>query len=357
LALAIERNPRLSGLHEERAEILWTQRKLTEAVKALRLELAANPAAFQSNLRSGQYLLQDRKPAEALPHLRIAASYQRYPEAHQLLAYALEQLGKPGEAQAVITSGLRRFQNHAGLMAMLRPSVKPLPYPVDPPPLQATPSLADLRRRPSGDESVFWLHQIYSERAGELAGRLEAVAPESARLAQLKGLNSEYIDDYVGAERYYREALGKAPRTTGLRFALGHALRLQGKDEEAEAELAREVQNHLTLFERGLIRSNQGDGGGAIHFLEAALKLAPSFSAVQTELAKAYLQTGIAAKAVPILKDVLRREPAHTSAHYLLGRAYRSLNQPDLAQQELEIHRKLMEQTPLRKRGMHDRHN
>jgi predicted Zn-dependent protease len=254
----------------------------------------------------------------------------------------LEQLGKQGEAQAVVAEGLSLFPNHPGLIEMRRPSVKLLAYRIDSQP-PASPSLADLRRRPATDESVFRLHQIYSERASELADRLEEVAPESARLAQLKGLNAEYIEDNIGAEQHYRNALRRAPQTTGLRFALGHVLRIQGKDEEAEAELAREVQNHLTLYERGLIRCTQGDFAGAVPFLERCVKLAPGFFAAQTELAKAYLQTGAAVKAVPLLKNVIHHQPEHPSAHFLLGRAYRLLNKPGLAQQELDLHRTLMD--------------
>jgi Tfp pilus assembly protein PilF len=350
LDLALQRNPRLRGLLEERAEILWMQRKFPEAVKSFQAELALNPAAFQANLRYGQYLLQERKLTEALVYLRVAAGHHRYPEAHQLLAYALQQLGRQGEAQAVIADGLQLFPGYLGLTEMQRSSEKPVPYRVDRPPA-ASPALANLRRQPSSDESVFWLHQIYSDRAVELTDRLEEVAPESARLAQLKGLNAEYIEDYSGAEHHYRDAVRRAPQTIGLRFALGHVLRIQGKDEEAEAELAREMQNHLTLYERGLIRSKQADFEGAVPLLEGAVKLSPSFVQAQTELAKAYLQTGGAVKAVPILKSVIQRQPEHPSAHFLLGRAYRSLDQPDLAQRELELHRRLMERTRSAKRG------
>ncbi len=346
LDLAIQSNPRLAGLHEEKAEILWRRQDLEAAVRALQAELAIAPGAFQANLRYGQYLLQQRQPAQALSHLRIAAAYWRYPEAHQLLAYALEQLGRAAESQGVVTAALRRFPDHDGLPAMLRPSIPPAPYRLGTPAPAATPSLAELRRRPPSDESAFWLQRIYSERAAALAERLAEAAPDSARLAQLEGLNCEYIEDYACAERHYRDALRKSPQTAGLRFALGHALRLLGRDEDAEAELAREVQSHLTLFERALIRVKQGQTAEAIPMFEETAALAPLFFPVRTELAKAYLQAGQAAKAVPLLKEVVSREPGHRSAHYLLGRAYRALNQPVLAQRELEVHRKLMEQSP-----------
>ena len=91
LDLALQNNPGLAGLNEERAEILWAQQRREEAVAAARAELKLNANAFLSNLRLGQYLLRRLQPQEALGPLRVAVRYRRYPEAHQLLAYAYEQ--------------------------------------------------------------------------------------------------------------------------------------------------------------------------------------------------------------------------------------------------------------------------
>ena len=173
--------------------------------------------------------------------------------------------------------------------------------------------------------------------------RLERVAPQSARLAQAKGLSAEYDEDYEKAEEFYREALQRSPETAGLHFSLGHVLRQQGKDEEAAAELERDVQNHLALFERALIRVKSGEFRAAIPLLEGTLRLSPQFSDAKTELAKCYLQTDQSAKAVPLLESVIARRQDHPTAHFLLSRAYRALDQPALAQRELDIHRKLIQ--------------
>src|SRR5262249_4351281 len=156
------------------------------------------------------------------------------------LAYALELLGRGGEAQSVIRSGLAAFPDQAGLREMLKPAVAPVPFSEDPPLPESVPALARLRAMPASDEHLFWLHKIYTDRASHFFTRLQQVAPDSARVAQAKGLNAEYAEDYAAAEAFYRQALQKAPQTAGLHFALGHVMRLQGKDDEAEAELAQE---------------------------------------------------------------------------------------------------------------------
>jgi tetratricopeptide (TPR) repeat protein len=289
-----------------------------------------------------------------VPNLRTAVRYHRYPEAHQLLAYALNQLDKTAEAQAVIQSGLEVFPNDPGLMEMRKPDPKPANYSEGSPLRESTPLLAHIRTLRQTDERLFWLNKIYTERAAELFDRLEQIAPDSARDMQAKGLNAEYAEDYATAEAYYRQALLKAPQIVGLHFSLGHVLRMEGKDDEAEAELRRDFQNHLTYYERGLIRNKKGQYAEAVRLLQNAVQLQPSFTAAQTELAKAYLQTAQPAKAVPLLESVLTRQSNHPTAHFLLSRAFRNLNQPDLAERELDLHRKLLQQERSTARVRHE---
>ena len=343
LDLALQNNPALAGVNEERAEILWAQQRTEEAVAAARAELKLNATAFLSNLRLGQYLLMRRQAREARGPLLVAVRYRRYPEAHQLLAYAYEQMGKTAESQGVVRAGLEVFEGHAGLLEMRKPETRAVAFAAGPELTEKPPALAALRAASTSDDSLFWLNELYGERAGDLMNRLERVAPQSARLAQAKGLSAEYDEDYAKAEEFYREALRRSPETAGLHFSLGHVLRQQGKDEEAAAELERDVQNHLALFERALIHVKGGEFRAAIPLLEGAVRLSPQFSDAKTELAKCYLQTDQSAKAVPLLESVISRRQDHPTAHFLLSRAYRALHQPALAQRELDVHRKLIQ--------------
>ncbi len=343
LDLALQSKPALTGVNEERVEILWAQERTDEAAEAARAELKLNANSFLSNLRLGHYLLTRRQPQEALGPLRVAVRYRRYPEAHQLLAYAYERLGKPAESQGVIQSGLEVFGGHAGLLEMQKPAASAVAFAAGPELTDKPPSLVALRAASNTDESLFWLNKLYGERTGDLMNRLQRVAPQSARLSQAKGLSAEYDEDYVKAEEFYREALRRSPEMGGVRFCLGHVLRLQGKDEEAAAELERDVQNHLALFERALIRVKGGEFREAIPLLEQTVKLSPQFTDAKTELAKCYLQMDQSAKAVPLLESVISRRQDHPTAHFLLSRAYRALHRPALAQRELDIHRKLIQ--------------
>ncbi len=340
LDLALQNNPALQGVNEDKVEILWGLQRTEEAAAAARAELALNANAFLANLRLGQYLLMQRQPREALGPLRLAVRFRRYPEAHQLLAYAYEKLGRQADSQGVVRAGLEVFPGHRGLFEMQKPDIVPEPFAAGPALTDQQPGRVALRTAWNTDESLFWLNKLYGERAAGLMNRLEQVAPQSARLAQAQGLSAEYDEDYAKAEQSYREALRRSHGMAGLHFCLGHVLRLQGRDEEAAAELERDVQNHLALFERALIRVKAGECQEAVPLFERTLKLAPQFADAQTELAKCFLQTSQPTKAVPLLESVISRRPDHPTAHFLLSRAYRALNQPALAQRELDIHRK-----------------
>ena len=343
LRLAMERGARVAGLHQEAAEILWRQEKRAQAAAEWKAELGIAPLAFGANLRYGQYLLGVSEAAKALPHLVTAARYRRYPEAHQLLAHALRQLSRGGEARAVVEDGLAAFPRHEGLAEMLAGAATK-PFPLVPIGDGAGPSVAALRARTGTDEhALFRLHEIYTERAEEWFAKLEKLAPGSARVSQAKALNAEYADDFAAAETLYREALKQAaPRTPGLRFSLGHVLRMGGKLEEADRELAAEIEldagHHLAWFERGLVRMEQGAAAAAAPFLEKALALRPGLTAAQVELAKAHLQSGQPAKAAALLEAVVRGNRRHPSAHFLLSRAYRAMGDAFRAARELEAH-------------------
>src|SRR6185436_1852941 len=182
--------------------------------------IALNASAFLSNLRLGQYLLTRRQAREALGPLLVAVRYRRYPEAHQLLAYAYEQMGKTAESQGVVQAGLELFRGHAGLLEMRKPEIRAVAFSAGPELAEKPPGLAALRAAWTKDDSLFWLNELYGQRATDLMNRLERVAPQSARLAQAKGLSAEYDEDYEKAAEFYREALRRSPETAGLHFSL-----------------------------------------------------------------------------------------------------------------------------------------
>jgi predicted Zn-dependent protease len=349
---AVALRPDAKGLHLDLADLLWEQKRYEEAADALRSELLVQPLDFLANLRYGQFLLRERDCGAAEGPLRIAARHRRYPEAYQLLAYALEKCGKPLEAQSVVASGLIVFPENADLLELSRrirgAGAKPWTFS---PLSEARPDIDALRKRVSGgsasEDDLFELSQHYSQRGQVIYERLARVAPESHRTIQIQALNAEYAGDLTTAEKLYRKVIESKPSLAGAHYSLGHVLIRQGKEEEGIAELEKEEsidpQNHLALFELGSSLLKQGRTEPALRRLKSAVELKPTFVEAKLELARAYLQKRVPTRAAELLEEVVAAQPTHSSAHFLLYRAYAAAGQQEKARQHLTVHQKLLE--------------
>lgn len=357
LRRAAQLRPGLAGVHLDAAEILWDQKQYDDAAKELEMELKLSPLDFLANLRYGQHLLRTRRFQEAARYLETAARFRKYPEAHLLLAFAWERIDKPEAALAVLNSGLAAFPDNRDLSDM---RARLLRKPADlktsaalwrSQPLEETkPDLASLRsalaREPTGEDALFRLSRLYAER-GEIYHRLlESAAPDSYRTWQIKGLQAESAGDLVTAESCYRKAIEKQPHLPGAHFALGLTLQKLGRMDESiqeyEAELRIDPNHYLACYELGSGLARRRDFAAGIPWLERAVKLKPAFIEAKVELAKADLESDRPTAAIPILSDVISVAPDHSSAHYLLYRAYKATGARDQAQQQLAIHQKLL---------------
>jgi len=360
LRRAAELRPGLAGLHLELAEIFWQQRQFDEAAIELAAEIRISPTNFLANLRYGQYLLRTGAYQDAIGPLTISAGYRKYPEAFQLIAYAWGKLGKPEERLAALRGGLAVFPGDQDLTEMCRqftaenPQVSsrvwsPPLLREDPPP--SLPQLrAALARTPIGEDALYWLSRVYSERGQSLLEELEQVAPHSYRVLQEKGLNAEYEENYEKAAEYYRRVVSAQPRLGGVHYALGHVLRKLGREDEGMAEIGLELaldpRHYLACYELGSGRLGRGEAFAAVPLLQRAILLRPGFAEAQTDLAKAFLQLKRWDDAVRVLRSVIANHPKHPSAHFLLYRAYAAKGSVDLANRELGLHQTLLKKSP-----------
>jgi tetratricopeptide (TPR) repeat protein len=285
-----------------------------------------------------------------VPHLETAARYRKYPEAWQLLAYALEKSGKRESAAAVLDGGLAVFKDNAGLREM-RPQLPPSARAWLPPLLEEPePDVGRLRAKltaePENEDALFLLSRICSERGDQFFQQLQAIAPGSFRTWQVKGLQAEYAGDYATAEECYRKVVAQQPELPGAHCALGLVLRKVGKEDEGLAEIGRELKinpdHYLAYYEMGAARLKRGEIEAALPLLERAAKLRPDFVEAKVELAKTYLELRRAREAIPLLREAIERQPRHQTAHYLLYRAYTATGAPEQARAQLAIHQKLL---------------
>ena len=184
-------------------------------------------------------------------------------------------------------------------------------------------------------ESYFWRVRAHNELALEAFTRLEQLPPSAdshhfrALMFRSQGRNQESIDelkraqalapgdrrierelatsyyfnrDYESAERLLEPLVKQEPRSVELQFLYGDTL-LQAQKPE-----------------------------NAIPFLEAAARANPGMLPGRAALARAYLQVGRQADAIPHLKAALEIDE-DGSLHYQLARAYQAAGQSELAKQ------------------------
>ena len=134
--------------------------------------------------------------------------------------------------------------------------------------------------------------------------RAQALVPDDPRI-QRELATSYYLNrDYESAERLFERLLKLEPKSAELQFMYGDTL-LQAQKPET-----------------------------AIAHLEAAARVNPEVLPGRAALARAYLQVGRQADAIPHLKAALEIDE-DGSLHYQLARAYQATGQAALAKQML----------------------
>jgi superkiller protein 3 len=210
-------------------------------------------------------------------------------------------------------------------------------------------------------------------RAYAIAGRHEdavrvldkalAARPEMAagRALLADSLSSSGQLERAAAE--YRTALEESPESTHLRSELAVTLFSLEQYEEAVRELERVIaqdpENGLALYHLGSIAAQRGEKDLARERLEQAvdaLESQPQTMGVRTgragesyplhvgaqvELAELLSESGEQDAAAKLLEAVIRVEPDHATAHYLLGLTYRRQEQRQEAERELILFKQI----------------
>ena len=85
------------------------------------------------------------------------------------------------------------------------------------------------------------------------------------------------------------------------------------------------------------IREDEGAFDDALRYAERASIAAPRFPAFQYLRARLLVEVGRPAEAVPILEEIVHRDPEDFSALYTLGKAYLRIGETALAESTLVI--------------------
>ena len=200
---------------------------------------------------------------------------------------------------------------------------------------------------PTNLSILYAAYRIHSDLAGEAMLSISMVDPHSAQMHQVMAHEMQKQGNRVGAIAHYREALKIDSTLPGLHFELAEMLNSSsegGNKEEAAAEykaaLAVNNQDEKAECRLGEMAAINGDFKESYARYERALQLQPLDSDAAIGLAKALDGLDQPEKALPLLEQVVQRDPTNAIAHFRLGTLYRQIRRIDDAKRELELYRK-----------------
>ncbi len=194
-------------------------------------------------------------------------------------------------------------------------------------------------------DALYYLSKLTGILSQQEFAAVARIAPESARMHQIRAEALEAQGDTAGAEREYLAALAQMPDTAYIMNALGDLKRHERQYSDAlawyEKVLAKHPENYDALYGAGASHRLAHAPEKATPLFRRALKVDPASVAAKMALGESLLFTDNAREAVPLLEEAARADPQLRRLQYLLGRAYQSVGRSKEAERAFERYRKL----------------
>lgn len=173
------------------------------------------------------------------------------------------------------------------------------------------------------------------EKLLDVTRRYPHYAPTYAQLASLSGDQSKELQLY-----YLKKAVQMDPSKYGFRQQLASYYLKESNFEEAE-KLFEQLLSNPDTEEAGYLgisrcKVEEGKMMDAIAILEQALNKGASSARIMTELARRYIASGSAEKALPLIKQLMDQNPDKSEPHNLAADLYLSMSRYSDARREYE---------------------
>jgi len=199
-----------------------------------------------------------------------------------------------------------------------------------------------LQTSPNNVDALYTLGQMYMKLAQETLKRLQTQAPNSYLTNLVSGQVLENMENYDGALIQYRKALEKEPAFKGAHYNIGNVYWLEGKWDQAIAELNSELTtdpyNCLAHWKisNSLINLNQKPEEALSH-VKQAIETCPDLAQAHLDLGRLLAGKADYSGAVTEYRRVVELNPEEASVHFLLATAYRRLGKQEAADAESRI--------------------
>ncbi len=159
-----------------------------------------------------------------------------------------------------------------------------------------------------------------------------------------------YDQRQANAVAAFEQAVSLQPANADAQLNLANACLLAGLGEKA-LQVAREAlnldpQSAAARFVAGCAALRLGNTTNAIQFLQECRDMDTRVNAASFQLAQAHMSVSQYAEAIEVLRDVVQWEPRHQRAHFMLSQALARLGQNDEAQQEAQLHARIIAENP-----------
>jgi tetratricopeptide (TPR) repeat protein len=199
---------------------------------------------------------------------------------------------------------------------------------------------------PANPDVLYAANQVYSLLANRAFLSLAQIAPDSARMYQLRGDRMKRVGNTVGAIVLYRQAIRLDSHLAGAHFALAECLTASPSSSEraqAEAEyqqaLAENAEDEKAECRLGAIAEERLDLVSATRHYKRALQIQPDDPEANEGLGVTLLTADSDREAIVYLKRALQFDPMDAAGHYRLSQASKKAG--DLEEAKLEMQRYL----------------
>ncbi|MGH9353977.1 MAG: tetratricopeptide repeat protein [Terriglobia bacterium] len=331
--------------HARQAQEYLSEHKLDLAASEFSAIVALDPNNVDARGNLGVLLFFQGKYAEAIPQFRAALKMRpALWKIQALLGIAEKRTGDLKRARGDLEQAFPKVQDEKIRIetGMELVDLYSKTGDLD----KAAAAIGVLRQlEPTNEAILYSAYRIYSELTEQSILSLMVVAPKSATMHELMGLELAKHGHPAEAIENFRVAIKIDPKLPGPHYELAEMLNASA-DTRPEAESEYKKALALNPFDEasecrlGDIAVQKNDLKEAYERYTRAIELRPDDAQASLGLAKVLMSMGQMEKAEPLLKRAIQLDPTSAVAHFRLSTLYRQTGRSADAQRELDQYQK-----------------
>jgi tetratricopeptide (TPR) repeat protein len=309
LEAILKLDPHVGGAYNNLGVLYFQEQDYPQAAATFEKGLRYEPSMFSSLLLMGISYFQMHEYRRAQETLEKATALQ--PRNEQSLLYLGQSLFYAGQQEAGI-SVLHKL----------------------------------VQQSPRNVEALYSLGEMHLKLARETMKKIASVAPESYLVQLIDGEVRESSGDYEGALTFYKKAAAQEPNFPAIRYKIVNIYLLQGKGEEAAAELEREVALRPhdcvanSMLGDLLVKAHTNSAQALLH-IQGALEVCPDLAHAHTDYGVLLAEKGEDEKAVEQFKRAIQLNPDEEGVHYMLGKIFQKMGHLKEAKAEFALQQEM----------------